>query len=166
LAEAGGFSPYRAGQGIYARAAAAGSLIIGAVFACWRLYVYTITVVSEGSANPAFTFVGLPVSYAVLVSVGAFVLLAAVTFLFTFGPTTGARWLDSKTHGLIDLLVDTESELSKVSWPTREDLTSSTAAVLVLIAFLSAFLFGVDLMIGKLLTLAGVLGGPGAAGGS
>ena len=44
---------------------------------------------------------------------------------------------------------EVRQELSKVSWPTREELYGSTVVVVVLCLILSIFVFGVD----KLLTL-------------
>ena len=44
-------------------------------------------------------------------------------------------------------------ELSKVSWPTREELYGSTAVVLVLCLILSTFIFGVDTLLNRLLGL-------------
>jgi preprotein translocase subunit SecE len=39
---------------------------------------------------------------------------------------------------------DVGQELSKVSWPTREELFGSTAVVIVLCLILAVFIFGVD----------------------
>ena len=43
-----------------------------------------------------------------------------------------------------DFLIETESELSKVSWPSRQQVLGSTGTVLVLVFLLGAFLLGVD----------------------
>ena len=50
-------------------------------------------------------------------------------------------------------LGEVSQELSKVSWPTREELYGSTAVVLVLCLVLSMFIFGVDTLLNRLLGL-------------
>lgn len=50
-------------------------------------------------------------------------------------------------------LSEVSQELSKVSWPTREELYGSTAVVLVLCLILSMFIFGVDTLLNRLLDL-------------
>jgi preprotein translocase subunit SecE len=42
-------------------------------------------------------------------------------------------------------------ELSKVSWPTREELFGSTAVVIVLCLILAVFIFGVDWILSNLM---------------
>ncbi|WP_139492811.1 preprotein translocase subunit SecE [Brevibacillus dissolubilis] len=46
---------------------------------------------------------------------------------------------------------DVFSELKKVRWPNRKELTSYTLIVLVTITLLAVFLFGVDLGISSLI---------------
>jgi len=43
-----------------------------------------------------------------------------------------------------DFLIDTESELAKVSWPSRQQVLLSTGAVLVLVLMLVMYLLVVD----------------------
>jgi len=50
-------------------------------------------------------------------------------------------------------LAEVKSELSKVSWPTREELYGSTTVVLVLCLVLSVFVFGVDFLLNRLLEI-------------
>jgi len=42
-------------------------------------------------------------------------------------------------------LRESKEELKKVTWPTREEITSFTVVVVVSIAVISVFLWGVDL---------------------
>jgi preprotein translocase subunit SecE len=44
-------------------------------------------------------------------------------------------------------------ELSKVSWPSREELYGSTVVVVVLCLVVSVFIFGVDFILNHLLGL-------------
>jgi preprotein translocase subunit SecE len=49
-------------------------------------------------------------------------------------------------------LTEVNQELSKVSWPSREELYGSTVVVVVLCVILSIFVFGVDFVLNRLLT--------------
>ena len=46
---------------------------------------------------------------------------------------------------------DVSQELSKVSWPSREELYGSVVVVVVLCIMLSVFIFGVDTLLNRLL---------------
>jgi len=50
-------------------------------------------------------------------------------------------------------LSEVNQELSKVSWPRREELYGSTAVVVVLCVILSVFVFGVDFILSRLLEI-------------
>lgn len=49
-----------------------------------------------------------------------------------------------------DLLIDTESELKKVAWPTLEEITNSSIVVIVCVVFLMAYLAGADAVLGAI----------------
>ncbi|MHC4479751.1 MAG: preprotein translocase subunit SecE [Planctomycetota bacterium] len=115
-------------------------MLLASLFASVRLF----QLLSRPDQEPALKLLGLPLPTAALWAAGLFAVLAGLTFLVTFGLGTGLKGLDSKTHALIDMLIDTESELAKVSWPGPEELTRSTTAVLVSVLLLGAFLFCVD----------------------
>ena len=50
-------------------------------------------------------------------------------------------------------LQDVKQEMSKVSWPTREELKGTTIVVIVITLILSLFIFGVDKMLQVVLDL-------------
>jgi preprotein translocase SecE subunit len=56
-----------------------------------------------------------------------------------------------------DFLIATEAEINKVSWTTRKRLVQDTIVVLTTVILLTVFLFVVDLLWAKVLTLVGVL---------
>ncbi len=97
--------------------------------------------------------------YAALVPGGVFIVLGALVWVVTYGPQTGIKGLDSLTRKWIDLLIDTEGELRKVSWPTRDDLVNSTTAVLVSLVLLGMFLVGMDYLVSWVMSRIGVLPG-------
>ena len=145
-------TPYRPGQGLYARGAAAAALTLVALFAAFKLY-------NRLPADPLFQVAGLELTVGLAWAGGFFLLAELVVALFTFGPTTGLKGVDGTTHKLIDLLIETEQELNKVSWPDREELTRSTTAVLISIVLLGAFLFAVDWIVTTLMGALDVLPG-------
>jgi preprotein translocase subunit SecE len=57
----------------------------------------------------------------------------------------------------VEFLIATEAEMNKVSWTSREDLKRATTVVLVTVALMAVFLFGVDWIWSNLLQLIGVL---------
>jgi preprotein translocase subunit SecE len=68
----------------------------------------------------------------------------------------------------VEFLIATEAEMNKVSWTSRADLKRATSVVLVTVALMSLYLFGVDWVWSNLLQFLGVLkfGGGGAFGSS
>lgn len=80
----------------------------------------------------------------------AFVLFVAATWLIY-------RWLETPRNA--DLLIETEAELRKVTWPTMKEVVNSSIVVIVSVLFLMAFLAGADIVLAR---VAGVLlGGVG-----
>jgi preprotein translocase SecE subunit len=130
-------------------------MLLVSLFASVRLFWMARRPDEEAS----FGLLGMTVPYSALWAAGLFILLAALTLLFTFGLSTGLKFIDGKTHALIDLLIDTESELAKVSWPGSEELTRSTTAVLISILLLGGFLFCVDWLVALVMRMLEVLPG-------
>ena len=48
---------------------------------------------------------------------------------------------------------DVQQEISKVSWPRREELVSTTGVVLFVCVVFSIFVFGIDIVLSRLLKL-------------
>jgi preprotein translocase SecE subunit len=99
----------------------------------------------------------LKVHWSVVVAGGVFVVLGFLIFMFTFGLETGLKGVDAKTHALIDMLIDTEAELAKVAWPSKEQLTRYSVAVLLFIALFGVYLLCVDYLVAVVLRVLGVL---------
>ena len=57
------------------------------------------------------------------------------------------RWLEKPKNA--DLLIDTESELRKVTWPTFKDVVNSSLVVIFCVLFLLVFLAGSDILIAR-----------------
>jgi preprotein translocase subunit SecE len=145
-------APYRPSQGVHARVGTAGILLIVALFGSYRVYRFMLVQVTG-----TFELLGLQIPYAALWAGGLFLVLGLLVGLLTLGPQTGLEAVDSKSRAVIDLLIDTEAELKKVSWPGREELIRSTTAVLVSIVLLGLYLLGVDWAVGNLMRVLDVL---------
>jgi len=48
---------------------------------------------------------------------------------------------------------DVQQEIAKVSWPRREELVSTTGVVLFVCVLFSIFVFGIDVLLSRLLKL-------------
>jgi len=150
VASAMSLAPYRPRQGYHARAIAAAGLILLFLFGSWRLY--------DQLPNVKLLEVsGMPIYSSVLWAGGVFIILGGLTSLFTLGLRTGVESLDELTGGFVDLLIETQTELQKVSWPNKQQLTNSTTVVLVCMVILGAFLFAVDQVVAWLMSSLDVL---------
>ena len=58
------------------------------------------------------------------------------------------RWIEKPRNA--DLLIDTESELKKVTWPTPQEVFNSSLVVVVFVLILMAFLAGADYFLARL----------------
>jgi preprotein translocase SecE subunit len=143
-------TPYKPAQGLYARGATGVAVLVLVLFACLRM-----TQVIE--SDSAVRLLDIQVPWKMVWAGVIFLVCVAVTALFTFAFRTGIAGLDGKTQAYVDLLIDTQGELQKVSWPSREQLRRSTTTVLVCIIVLGAFLFAVDMVVNNLMRQLRVL---------
>jgi preprotein translocase subunit SecE len=51
-----------------------------------------------------------------------------------------------------DFLGEVKIELKKVTWPTKPEVVGTTGVVLVIVVIFSVFLYGADLVFGKIVT--------------
>ncbi len=61
------------------------------------------------------------------------------------------RWIEKPKNA--DLLIDTESEMRKVTWPTFKDVVNSSLVVIFCVLFLMAYLAGSDMLIARVTRL-------------
>ena len=122
------FEIYKRGQGTRARWVAAIALGALAVFGCYSLQDF-IGGYTEAKVNLGF----MELSVSVLVSAIGF-LLAGMLIALIYNHKR-----------FVDYLISSETELKKVSWPTRADLKRQTVIVIATIVVFSALLFVADL---------------------
>ena len=131
---------YKADQGRMARMAAYWSLAILMFYGCHSLH---------GELNGRFEslkadLIGAPIPVLGITVNGAFLIAAA---LLGLGLYILHRW--QETPKVADLLIETENELKKVTWPTLPEAINSSIVVLVTVVILMAFLAGSDYILGK-----------------
>ena len=119
---------YKEGQGKWARVLVASAVALGAVYA----------VVSLHDALPSYgrrplPFLGWSFDYRFLIEgpllIGA---LAFAVWLFNHPPAA-------------DFLIDTETELRKVTWPSRKEEINNSIVVVVTVVIIGVFILNWDL---------------------
>ena len=131
---------YKKDQGRLTRMAAFWSLAILIFYGCASMHEELkarFTALGNPILGMRIPILGMDVTPALLIS--AVVLAAALFFL--------NRW--QQTPKVADLLIDTETEMRKVTWPTFSEALNSSVVVIVCVAFLMAFLAGADWVLGK-----------------
>jgi preprotein translocase SecE subunit len=141
---------YKQDQGRMARMAAFWTLALLLTYGCVRLHAQLTSyfeVLAQPMGGVRIPVLGLDLSPALLIAT----VLAAGALLLLY------RVLEKPKHA--DLLIQTESEMRKVTWPSLQDAINSSFVVLVTVLVLMAYLAGSDFVLGKWANL--VLLGPG-----
>ncbi|MFH1421339.1 MAG: preprotein translocase subunit SecE [Planctomycetota bacterium] len=130
---------YKSGQGKNARLVAAVSLSVLNLYGCYSLF----NAINSGKWAELVILeipgVEVLLTPPLLVSV---VLFLAVSFAIYWS----CNW-----HKSADFLIETEAELRKVSWPSKNELVGSSAIVLVVIILLSLLILGIDYIIANIM---------------
>ena len=138
---------YKKGQGTAARLMALVSLCL---LALWGGYSLWVTLQGYSwAASPIVTVprVNLVVNWALIASV-----------LVTAGLGFVVIWALNRPRA-VDLLVETEAEMKKVSWPSRQEAWNSSLVVVVTVLFMMGLLFFYDFILNRILTLIFFSGG-------
>ena len=134
---------YKKDQGRMIRMAAFWSLAVLALYGCLSLRA-ELTTMSDAlgkSLVPGMRKVpilGIVPSGAMLI---ALTLFGTVIYFLN-------RWLNKPRQA--DLLIDTEQELKKVTWPTLDETINGSFIVIVFVIFLMAFLAGADYLLARI----------------
>ena len=132
---------YKKGQGSIARLL---SLAGCSLLLLWGGYSFWIFL--QGSPDLARTLlevptIGLRINFALII--------ALVVFL---GGGGGIVWLLNRPR-LVDLLIETEAEMKKVSWPSRTEAWNSSIIVVVTVVVMMGLLFLYDYVLNKVFLL-------------
>jgi preprotein translocase subunit SecE len=66
-----------------------------------------------------------------------------------FSPSGAIQKVTDYFHGAGDFLHDVRMEMRQVTWPTRDEVRSTTAVVIITVFFFGVFLYLVDLSVQK-----------------
>ena len=135
---------YKKDQGRMARMAAYWSLAILIFYGCQSMHGE----LAGRFASMKADLLGFPIPILGMTFNGALILSGVVLGLSL---TALYRW--QQTPKVADLLIETENELKKVTWPTLPEAINSSIVVLVTVLFLMAFLAGADWVLGRWSTL-------------
>jgi preprotein translocase subunit SecE len=117
---------YKAGQGSLARLTTWVAVLIALALGCAELYTWIQDPIEDTSLIPGVA-------------------------LFAAGIWLSSRLLTRKTT--VDALIETEQELRKVSWPTREESINATGVVILVSVLLTIALFSFDLLFNQVFSL-------------
>ena len=132
---------YKPEQGRMARMAAFWSLALLLLFGCTFLHD-TLAGYVDALQDPIG---GLEIPIVSIGLTGAF-LISALLFL------GGILWLYSYMNRpkVADFLIEVETEMRKVTWPTLEQVINASIVVVITVAVLMGFLAGSDYVLGRL----------------
>ena len=132
------FEFYKNGQGKYSRGLAIISLGSLALFGCLSLHNALLFGFWK---DPLYTVPGadLDITPALLVMIGVALLAAGVLYYFN----------NRKT--VVDFLIETEGELRKVTWPSRDSVIGSSLVVVVTVIIMGVLIYLSDIVISTLL---------------
>lgn len=134
---------YKEDQGRLARLVVFWALALLLFYGCYAFYNQVLKANFDALRQPLvgsmkkLPILGIEFNGAFLIALIVFA--AALWFLF--------RWLNRPK--IADLLIDTESEMRKVTWPTMPEAVNSSIIVVVTVLFLMVYLAGADWLLGQ-----------------
>lgn len=132
---------YKEDQGRLARMAAFWSLTLFVLFGC--TFLYGILIQYDSMDTPIggnkIPIVSVDLNWAFLTSFT----------VFGLGVVLLLRW--QQRPKVADLLIDTEAELKKVTWPTGQEVMNSSMVVVVCVLLIGAFLALADLFLARIM---------------
>lgn len=132
---------YKPEQGRMARLAVFWSLAVLIFYGCYSLRAElagTWAALRAPIGDIVIPVLGIELSPAFLI----------VTAIFGTGLFLLYRWLEKPKNA--DLLIDTEGELKKVTWPTGPEVVNSSMIVIVSVLIIMGFLALADFVIGRI----------------
>lgn len=131
---------YKKDQGRLARMAAFWSVTLLLLFGCVSLHTWMVgsfgTSLGSALGGAVIPIVGVAVNGAFLISLALFGGGLLVINHYQARPQVS------------DMLIETESELRKVTWPQGEEVVDSSLVVIACVVTLMAFLAGSDIVLG------------------
>jgi len=137
---------YKAGQGSLARLTTWVALLATVGLGCAELYSWIQDPKQDTPLLPGELFRDLPF----------FGTKFSWKFLLCMVVFVGGIWFSRRImarRDAVDALIETEQELKKVSWPTRDESINATGVVILVSLLLTITLFGFDLLFNRLFGL-------------
>jgi preprotein translocase subunit SecE len=129
---------YKPEQGMVVRGTGLATVAALLAFGCWGLY-FTVTAWGDAFSNPLgglyVPLVDMKVNLALLIALGAFLGGTLITAHIIGRPKTA------------DLLIETETELQKVTWPSWPETANASIIVIFTTIFMALLLFMFDLIL-------------------
>jgi len=132
---------YKPDQGIYARGTAFWSLAILAAIAGNRFHYWLQSLAAW--PNKRLMVDKVPV-------LGFYLTPSLLLGVLLFVVFVAALWKLVNHAKMADLLIDTESEMKKVTWPSFEDCKKSSVVVIGCVIFMLVFLGAADFLLSAL----------------
>lgn len=120
-----------------------------AVYGGYWMYSLLIELPSISEKLPSI--LGIELTWGLFGGALVFAILGGTIALLTTGADVGIKKLDVFTNSSVDFLIETEAELKKVSWPSREELTGSTFVVIFVTIILGIYIVGVDYIVSTIM---------------
>jgi preprotein translocase SecE subunit len=121
------FQVYKKGQGRYVR------MTTGVLLALLTLYgCSALSAALYESGSLPWSFMGQTYTYSQVVPILVFIAVIA-----------GLVWLLNWPK-FAEFLIETETEMGRVAWPSRASVTGSSIVVIVTVVIMSLVLFGID----------------------
>jgi preprotein translocase SecE subunit len=137
-AQGGFFTIYKKGQGYWTRMGTLGGAALIGLWSAFFLYSHFQVWLLDANNRPRNRWImGLVVLYLVVYSLIA--------------------WVVMNRKGNVQFLIETDSEMKKVNWTSKQELIGSTKVVIGFMFLTAAFLFVMDLIFGSLFYYLDVL---------
>ena len=135
---------YKKGQGSIARLLSLGGSLLLLLWGGRSLWVYLsgfTSLAGESATLVTVPTVGLDINIALLIAV-----------VVMFASAAGVVWTLNRPR-LVDLLIETEAEMKKVSWPSRQEAWNSSVIVVITVVVMMGLLFFYDYTLNKIFLL-------------
>ena len=129
------FEVYKKGQGVKSRLVAVITLVAFIGFGCYALWGAL-----GGYMTSALAVGGLSVPLSALIPAALFVALVLL-----------ALYILNRSR-IVDFLINTEGELRKVAWPSRDDVMRQAIVVIATVMILAVIIFMFDIVFSKVMT--------------
>jgi preprotein translocase SecE subunit len=136
--QGGFFTIYKKGQGYWTRMGTLGGAALIGLWAAFFLYYHLRVWLLDANNRPRNRWI-----------MGITILFLAVYSLIA--------WVVMNRKGNVQFLIETDSEMKKVNWTSKQELIGSTKVVIGFMFLTAAFLFVMDLIFGSLFYYLDVL---------